>query len=137
MGGCIGYSLYATTDGGATWMTLQRPAIPWWGPTPPLASAAGFLGAPQFTSSTSGWIRIDTGAGAGAGGVLVTADGGRTWRRSNGDTGTWSVDVLAPVDAKVALAMVHAYEGSGSATFLARTVDGALTWQRLSLAIAH
>lgn len=136
MGGCIGYTLYATTNGGATWTTLQRPEIPWWGPTPPLASAAGFLGAPQFTSSTSGWIRIDTGAGAGAGGVLVTADGGRTWRRSNGDAGIWSVGVIAPVDAKVAVAMVHAYEGSTSTTFLARTTDGALTWQRLSLAIA-
>jgi photosystem II stability/assembly factor-like uncharacterized protein len=133
MGGCVGYTLYGTTDGGASWTTLQRPEIPWWGPTPPLASAAGFLGAPQFTSSTSGWIRIDTGAGPGAGGVLVTADGGRTWRRSNGDSGTWSVGALAPVDGKVAVATVHAYEGSASTTFLARTIDGALTWQRLSL----
>ena len=136
MGGCVGYTLYATTDGGATWTTLQRPEIPWWGPTPPLASAAGFLGAPRFTSPTSGWIRIDTGAGAGAGGVLVTADGGRTWRRSNGDSGIWSVAAIAPVDAKVAVALVHAYEGSASTTFLARTIDGALTWQRLTLAVA-
>ena len=133
MGGCVGYTLYATTDGGATWTTLQRPEIPWWGPTPPLASAAGFLGAPQFTSATAGWIRIDTGAGAGAGGVLVTADGGRTWRRSNGDSGIWSVGALAPIDGKAAVATVHAYEGSASTTFLARTIDGALTWQRLPL----
>jgi photosystem II stability/assembly factor-like uncharacterized protein len=133
MGGCVGYTLYGTTDGGASWTTLQRPEIPWWGPTPPLASAAGFLGAPQFTSSTSGWIRIDTSAGPGAGGVLITADGGRTWRRSNGDSGIWSVGALAPVDGKVAVATVHAYEGSASTTFLARTVDGALTWQRLPL----
>ena len=133
MGGCVGYTLYATTDGGSTWTTLQRPENPWWGPTPPLASAAGFLGPPQFTSSTSGWIRIDTGAGPGAGGVLITADGGRTWRRSNGDSGTWSVGALAPVDGKVAVAAVHAYEGPATTTFLARTIDGALTWQRLSL----
>ena len=133
MGGCVGYTLYGTTDGGTTWTTLQRPEVPWWGPTPPLASAAGFLGAPQFTSPTSGWIRIDTGAGAGAGGVLVTADGGRSWRRSNGDSGIWSVGALAPIDAKVAVAAVHAYEGPASTTFLARTVDGALTWQRLPL----
>jgi photosystem II stability/assembly factor-like uncharacterized protein len=133
MGGCVGYTLYSTTDGGASWTTLQRPEIPWWGPTPPLASAAGFLGAPQFTSSTSGWIRIDTGAGPGAGGVLITADGGRTWRRSNGDSGTWSVGALTPVDGKVAVATVHAYEGPATTTFLARTIDGALTWQRLSL----
>jgi photosystem II stability/assembly factor-like uncharacterized protein len=133
MGGCVGYTLYGTTDGGATWTTLQRPEIPWWGPTPRLASAAGFLGAPQFTSATAGWIRIDTGAGAGAGGVLLTNDGGRTWRRSNGDSGIWSVGALAPVDARVAVATVHAYEGSDSTTFLARTVDGALTWQRLPL----
>ncbi len=108
MGGCVGYTLYGTTDGGVSWTTLQRPEIPWWGPTPPLASAAGFLGAPQFTSSTSGWIRIDTGAGPGAGGVLITADGGRTWRRSNGDSGTWSVGALAAIDGKVAVATVHA-----------------------------
>jgi photosystem II stability/assembly factor-like uncharacterized protein len=133
MGGCVGYTLYGTTDGGTNWTTLQRPEIPWWGPTPPLASAAGFLGAPQFTSSASGWIRIDTSAGGGAGGVLVTSDGGRTWRRSNGDSGTWSVGAIAPVDARFAVAAVHAYEGSSIANFLARTVDGALTWRRLPL----
>jgi photosystem II stability/assembly factor-like uncharacterized protein len=135
MGGCVGYTLYATTNGGASWTTLQRPETPWGGPTPQLASGPGFLGAPQFTSSTSGWIRIDTGAGAGAGGVLVTTDGGRTWRRSNGDSGIWSVGALAPVDAKVAVAMVRAQEGSASTNFLARTIDGALTWQRLPIVI--
>ena len=31
------------------------------------------------------------------------------------------------------VAAVHAYEGPASTTFLARTVDGALTWQRLPL----
>ena len=137
MGGCGGYTLYATTDGGASWTTLQRPETTWWGPIPPLASAGGFLGAPQFTSATSGWIRIDTGAGAGSGGVLVTADGGRTWRRSNGDSGVWSVSAVVPVDANVVVAMVQAYEGSTYTTFLARTIDGALTWQRLPLAIAQ
>lgn len=137
MGGCGGYTLYSTTDGGETWATLQRPeGQEWWGPTPRSAPAGGFLGAPQFTSPTSGWIRIDTGAGGGTGGVLVTTDGGRSWRRSPGDTGTWSVGALAPVDGKVAVATVHAYEGSGSTTFLARTIDGALTWQRLKLAVA-
>lgn len=134
MGGCGGYTLYATTDGGATWTSLQRPEREdWWGPIPRDAPAGGFLGAPQFTSPASGWIGIHTGAGGGTGGVLVTADGGRTWRRSPGDAGTWSVAALAPVDAKIAFAMVHAYEGSTGTTFLARTIDGALTWQRLPL----
>ena len=138
MGGCGGYTLYATTDGGATWTTLQRPeGQDWWGPTPRSAPAGGFLGPPQFTNPASGWIRIDTGAGGGTGGVLVTADGGRTWRRSHGDAGVWSVSAIAAVDGKVAVAMVHAYEGSASTTFLARTVDGALTWQRLPLAIGY
>jgi len=134
MGGCGGYTLYATTDGGATWTTLQRPeGEQWWGPTPRLASGSGFLGPPRFVSPTSGWIPIDTGAGAGAGGVLVTTDGGRTWRRSDGDNGTWSVRAIAPADSTVAVAIVQIDEGTSSATHLVRTTDGALSWQRLSL----
>jgi photosystem II stability/assembly factor-like uncharacterized protein len=132
MAGC----LYATHDGGSTWTTLQRPdAGSWWTPGPPRNYRAGFLGAPQFTSRSTGWIRVDMGAGAGSGGVLLTTDGGLTWQRSDGDGLTWSVLELAPIDANVAFALVQIWEASGSTTRLVRTRDGMQSWQRLTVAV--
>ncbi len=74
MGGCLP-ALEATGDGGETWHTLQ-PAYQWGS-----AIIPGWPGAPIFTSPSAGWIALSPGAGPGAGGVLVTQDGGRSFRQ--------------------------------------------------------
>jgi len=74
MGGCLP-ALEATGDGGETWHTLQ-PAYQWGSAIMP-----GWPGAPIFTSPSAGWIALSPAAGPGAGGVLVTQDGGRSFRQ--------------------------------------------------------
>ena len=130
-GGCAGYTLFATHDGGTTWHAIEgQDDDAWWQGAP---RRPGFLGSPRLISANAGWMRIDTGAGAGAGGVIRTIDGGRTWSRSYGDADLWSVLSLKVVDADTAFAIVHLHEGTESSVRLVRTTNGAKTWQRLSL----
>ncbi len=74
MGGCLP-GLEATGDGGKTWRTLQ-PAYRWGA-----AIQAGWPSGPFFTSPLLGWLGLSPGAGPGAGGVLVTTDGGKSFRQ--------------------------------------------------------
>ncbi|MDA8344646.1 MAG: hypothetical protein M0Z66_04100 [Thermaerobacter sp.] len=74
MGGCLS-ALEGTADGGRTWQPLQKSYR--WGPN----IQVGWPSAPQFTSPEDGWISLSQGAGGGAGGFLVTTDGGRSFRQ--------------------------------------------------------
>lgn len=133
MGGCGGFTLYATEDGGATWERRQRSdGQPfWWWPAPrsgpPTAGGAGFLGAPRFVDRNEGWIAIGTGAGVATGGVLHTTDGGRTWTRSNGDS-LWTNVVVAPTDGALWAAVTRLNDAHAPAIY--RTLDG-FHWERV------
>ncbi len=74
MGGCLP-GLEETRDGGRTWQTLQTAYR--WG----AQIQAGWASPPVFTSAKTGWIALSPGAGPGAGGVLVTVDGGRSFHQ--------------------------------------------------------
>ena len=131
MGGCGGYTLYRTTDGGDHWDVVQAAEKGWWGPTPDGASAAGFVGAPRFTDATTGWLSAGTGAGPGGGGVLVTHDGGLHWSRYNGDRGTFlSVGAVAAASGRRAWAVMHISSSAGRENAVMVTDDGGTTWQR-------
>ncbi len=74
MGGCLP-GLEETQDGGRTWRTLQTAYR--WG----AQIQAGWASPPVFTSAKTGWITLSPGAGPGAGGVLVTLDGGSSFHQ--------------------------------------------------------
>ena len=98
MAGCAEYTLYRTGDGGRTWETLQAPPTgrgerPWWDPLVGL----GFLLSPHAADRMTVWIGVSTGAGSAIGGVLITRDGGASWRRVKADDPSWSVSAVAPL----------------------------------------
>ena len=130
MGGCGGYSLYRTTDGGDHWETIQSPDAGWWGPTPEGASAAGFVGSLVFDDQRNGWLKAGTGAGPGGGGILVSHDGGDHWMRFNGDGGVWSVRSIGAIGRDRAWATLHVMTATGHEMAVVMTADGGRTWQR-------
>jgi len=130
MGGCSGYSLYASDDGGDNWDRVQAPPerglARWWLP-PVESSGAGFLHGLTFTTPTDGWISVSTGAGPAIGGVLHTRDGGRSWTRFDADN-TWSVQTIGAVPGAV-WALVGVY-GDPRTPAIYRSTDG-LRWDRV------
>lgn len=74
MGGGLS-ALEETRDGGRTWYPLQ-PNYQWG-----TGIRAGWPSAPQFATGQVGWIALSPGAGGGAGGVLITTDGGHTFHQ--------------------------------------------------------
>lgn len=116
MGGCLP-ELEATSDGGATWRVLQ-PAYHW-GPQ----ISAGWPGGPQFADANVGWLTLSPGAGPGAGGVLVTLDGGRTFRQFFARTFVaGSLDPLG--DMAYAIAVPNPALGGGAGTLVRITAQG-------------
>ncbi len=99
--------VYSTQDGGETWADPE--------PTPPGADPA--LADPAFVDGTAGWLA----AGAA---VWMTADSGRTWRRTGELPSGRSFVSLAPVDGSVAVAQV----ASGSTWGLLLTEDSGRSW---------
>ncbi len=136
MSGCdaSAYSVYATSDGGATWETRAQPLVPTDVSPDRQVSGGGFFDRIVFSSRSadwSGWITVGAGAGSGHGGVVASSDGGRSWIRSGGDAqGSWDVrEVSSPNDPAVAWAVGNylGYDGG----FLAETGDGGRTWTRV------
>lgn len=75
---CSEYKLSHSADGGASWTDLGNPKNS-------ATCTGGHLGTPSFseTDGRTGYIPISLGAGgvrSGDGGLLLTNDGGRTWR---------------------------------------------------------
>ena len=75
---CSEYKLSHSADGGTSWTDLGNPKNS-------ATCTGGHLGSPSFseTDGRTGYIPISLGAGgvrSGDGGLLLTDDGGRTWR---------------------------------------------------------
>jgi photosystem II stability/assembly factor-like uncharacterized protein len=130
MAGCGEYTLYRTSDGGRTWETLQAPPGPgearWWDPPFHL----GFLRSPRAADRMTVWIGVSTGAGAAVGGVLITRDGGVSWRRVKADDPFWSVSAVAPLLSGNGWVIAT---GSNATQRLYRTRDQGRTWSTVDL----
>ena len=130
MAGCGEYTLYRTTDGGRTWQTLHTPPGPgearWWDPLFHL----GFLLSPRAADRMTVWIGVSTGAGAAVGGVVITRDGGVSWRRVKGDDPSWSVSAVAPLLSGNGWVIAT---GSDATRRLYRTSDQGRTWSPVDL----
>jgi photosystem II stability/assembly factor-like uncharacterized protein len=131
MAGCGDYTLYRTRDGGRTWETLHAPPpgpgeARWWDPLFHL----GFLLSPRAADRATVWIGVSTGAGAAVGGVLITRDGGVSWRRVKADDPRWSVSALAPLLSGNGWVIAT---GSDATQRLYRTRDQGRTWSTVDL----
>jgi photosystem II stability/assembly factor-like uncharacterized protein len=124
---CWLYGLYRTSDAGQTWNSvLPIPADitgAWWSPRGRLAQ----LGTPAFVSATAGWIPItrDLTQQSFSGGVLVTSDGGVSWKRTPAAPDGWDVSDLA---ARGSSAWIVGRRASDQFSFLSHTGDRGQTW---------
>lgn len=106
-----GGSLFATSDGGASWAPLQKTVSP-----------QGLFGV-AFADASNG---IAVG---GAGTIVATTDGGKKWTLQTSGTGLW----LYAVAAQGATAWIAA--GGDIQTFdrvILRTQDGGTTWTNVT-----
>lgn len=123
---CWLYGLYRTSDAGQTWNKLLPTPVDisgaWWSPRGPIAT----LGTPAFSSATVGWIPItrDPTQQSFGGGVLVTSDGGRSWKRMPAAPEGWDVSGLAARRSSAWIVGQRASEDS----FVAHTGDRGQTW---------
>jgi photosystem II stability/assembly factor-like uncharacterized protein len=129
--GCERYALRASHDGGQTWTTAHAldADANWWR----REGCGGFLGAPVFLDARHGLIPMGQGAGGlspeNPGGLLVTDDGGSTFRCVRVTPEKTSIEIrFANARAGWAIAFTIDNKRSGY-----RTVDGGATWQQMLL----
>jgi photosystem II stability/assembly factor-like uncharacterized protein len=122
---CGTYELFRTTDGGMSWISLGNPKDTAGG-----NCSMGFLVGPLFASTTRGWLTLNLGAGGGngPGGVLMTDDGGRSWRCSSPPTDTSLISAADPLHV-----WLWSEKRVTGATGLYATDDGGRTWHPLDL----
>lgn len=117
---CAKYELLQSADGGATWASLGNPKES--------ACSSGQLRGPVFASDRTGYLGLDPGAGGvgATGGLMSSADGGRTWRCL---TTPRNVTIISVADATNAWAI--SVDRSSGTTSLYRTTDAGSTWLAL------
>jgi photosystem II stability/assembly factor-like uncharacterized protein len=129
--GCEKYALRASHDGGLTWTTAHAldDDASWWRKE----GCGGFLGAPVFVDASHGLIPMGQGAGGmspeNPGGLLVTADGGNTFRCVRVTPEKTSIEIRF-ASAKVGWAIAFTIDNKRSGH---RTVDGGASWQQMAL----
>lgn len=109
--------LYHTGDGGKQWRLIQTA----------LASGRTAAGAPVFAGPGAGWLPVDAGAAPLPGGILITADGGRSWRWAGFDRG-WSIRAVSLLSPDSGWAVG---ELPNVGDFLVQTRDGGKTWRQV------
>ena len=117
------FDLAATTNAGASWSTTHV-AVPGLNPNSLTLAGGGYI---AFVDTNHGWANLDVVSSSNfdLGILLMTSDGGRTWRRS-------------PHDPMVAgpITLVTTEEGwlaGGVGDELYVTFDNARTWQEVNL----
>ncbi len=129
MGGCNDYTLYRTVDGGRHWITELVPARNWWAVS---GATGGFPEPPLFVTPDYGWISFGTGAGPGDGGIAITTNGGRTWRRvlPSYSLGPSAVALINPYDGWISSSSRLCQTPSCNAA-LTHTTNGGKTWSQV------
>jgi photosystem II stability/assembly factor-like uncharacterized protein len=128
---CWLYGLYRTGDSGQTWnKVLPTPADlsgAWWSPRGRFTA----LATPMFASATVGWIAITRESDATQdglmSGVLVTSDGGRTWKRTPALSTDWGE--VSDLAAHGSSAWIVGQRRGDEISFVARTIDRGRTWE--------
>lgn len=125
---CWLYGLHRTGDAGQTWnKVLPTPADisgAWWSPRGRFTT----LGTPTFTSATVGWIAItrDATEEGSTSGVLVTSDGGRSWKRMPAASADWGE--VSDLAAHGSNAWIVGQRAGDQHSFVAHTTDRGQTW---------
>jgi len=127
---CWLYGLHRTGDSGQTWIkVLPTPADiskAWWSPRGRFTT----LGTPTFTSAIVGWIPITRESDAPQdglrSGMLVTSDGGRSWKRTPSASADWGE--VSDLAAHGSSAWIVSQSAGNQGSFLARTRDRGQTW---------
>lgn len=122
-GASFGSFLYKTTDGGAHW-TAENTTF---------AQGRQVAGAPVFITPEVGWLALNHGASPLPGALLITSDGGATWR-TVGLLRGWNVIGTDLLSSQVGF--VVGQGGDGQQGFLAKTTDGGATFQQILPALA-
>jgi photosystem II stability/assembly factor-like uncharacterized protein len=128
---CWLYGLFRTSDSGQTWnKVLPMPADiagAWWSPRGRFTT----LGTPTFTSATVGWIPIARESDATQeglmSGVLVTSDGGRSWKRLPAASADWGE--VSDLAAHGSNAWIVGQRAGDQNSFVARTRDRGQAWE--------
>jgi photosystem II stability/assembly factor-like uncharacterized protein len=126
---CWLYGLYRTSDSGETWSkVLPTPADisnAWWSPRGLFTT----LGTPIFTSAMVGWIPIlreNATQDGSMSGVLVTSDGGRSWKRVPAASADWGE--VSDLAAHGSTAWIVGQRAGDQNSFVARTRNRGQTW---------
>lgn len=117
---CESYELLRTSDGGATWMNLGNPKA---------GCSGGQLRELVFAGLQAGWIpRFVSGSApdVGPGGILVSTDGGASWRCSETPP---NVTRVSASDRDHVWAVSE--DRATSASSLYSSDDGGRTWREL------
>ena len=106
------YGRFAITkDGAKTWTACN-------------VEGAGNLYIVQFLTPEIGRMKAESTEG-----ILVTADGGKTWQAKSAGLATyWGVPDMQWIDAKVGFLLVHVETQN---THVLRTLDGGETWETI------
>lgn len=108
---------YSTSDGGRTWNLLTQGVA---GGRPVAAPLI-------FLDTNTGYMGVSAGAGPIPGTILVTRDGGRSWK-GIGEGRDWSIEGLVMDSLQDGWAMGSS---PGKRDFLLHTEDGWASWQQV------
>jgi photosystem II stability/assembly factor-like uncharacterized protein len=124
--------VYSTADGGLTWQS-PRPLFPA-GSAQASETVVGTMGIWDFRDATHWWVTNQTGTGGGPWAprphLLVTADGGRSWKTYDNSP---AISDLFFTSATDGWAEDQTVGPGGNLNGLIRTTDGGAHWTRIGL----
>jgi photosystem II stability/assembly factor-like uncharacterized protein len=115
--------LLVSRDGGRSWTTQYLPSPP--------GGCSCSTDVPLFTDRDHGFAIVLGNANYG---LLMTTDGGQTWRSAVGVPRGW-FPVAAALDPAHIWLLVTSGSGKGAAPTLFRSVDGGATWSSVAAGI--
>lgn len=122
-GSCT-YELLKTTDGGWSWHVEPTMAHGKLSNRFNTGCCGGFASLTAFPNTSHGWVDVSAEAGPEDGGVVVTSDGGRTWRRFFNQYRQPSLAVLSSNEAWVASGTIP--------SALLHTTNDEVRWEKIN-----